>query len=198
MRNTISTVAPVLSVPPGDAARAMAAAPLSSKQAQPEVIPANAPASTPTVQAAPVEPVRPTFGSVFPLTGVTFKMNIQDAGKPWQDGTVSQTIADCAINLGGIPGAYLGATRIVKKTKDGASKLDVQFPSTGGAFRRSVIDVSEDENAKKELAAWKALVIASFTAWRKDMMKNGAGAVSGRNIASGVIVPDSELTELGI
>jgi hypothetical protein len=173
---------------PGDVARSMAAAPKPEPKQAPEVIPANAPA----------EPVKPSFLTLFPLTGVTFKMNIQDAGKPWQDGTVSQTIADCAINLGGIPGAYLGATRIVKKTKDGASKLDVQFPSTGGAFRRSVIDVSEDENAKKELAGWKALVIAHFTAWRKEQMKAGAAAVSGRNIASGVLVADAELTELGI
>jgi hypothetical protein len=149
------------------------------------------------VNAAPAKkPNR--FLAYFPLDRVVFRNNIMDPGKPWQNGTVSQTLADCVLALGDT-GAHIPAARIVKLTTQGNGvRLDLQMPSSGGAFKRSMLDVSEDETAKREWIEYRALVCERYKAWRRELVKAGAAAIKGAPTATGVGMNAEDLTELGI
>lgn len=171
----------------GDSARQMAATPLKN-QAPPSDPP---PAPSPKINR---------FLAHFPLTEVVFKNDIQDPGKPWNNGTISQTLANAVLALG-TTGAYIPAARIVKLTlpNNGGVRFDLQMPSSGGSFKRPMLDVSEDDDAKTEFIAWRTMVVGAWMDWRRKSVANGtAGTIKGMGTAVGVNADADMLTSLGL
>lgn len=140
------------------------------------------------------------FDAIFPVARVVFKANVQDPGKPWNNGVISQTLADAAIPVGET-GAFITSARIVRLTmpNGGGVKIDLQLPSSGVTYKRPMIDASEDEEAKSALIEYRKLVADRWISERTAAVKAGtASNIKGVSAQQGVNATDELLKELGL
>lgn len=162
-------------------------------------------AKTPAPAAAPnpatIEQAAPPnrFLAHFPIERIRFKDNVRNPDKPWDDGTVSQTLANAIIELGTTKSYIPGARIVVKSFTNGRGKaFDLQLPSSGQQFRHPMLETSEDEDAKLDYEAWKKLVVAEWMAYRKRQVAAGASTIKGLTPTVGVTASDDMLKDLGV
>lgn len=149
-------------------------------------------------KATPAKVRANKFEAIYPLNLIQFEDDVQDAGKPWNDGTVSQTLAQAKLKHWAGESSPFVSARIVRITKaDGSKKLDLQFPSSGGAFRRPMITTPDDEG-KREFADYRKLAVARWIEARKAALAAGATKIRSVSTSTGVAASDDLMKELGI
>lgn len=154
----------------------------------------NAPAGKPK-DAPKVKANR--FDAHFPVDSVIFKSNVQTPGKPWNDGTISQSLADAVIHIG-TTGAVIASARIVMKTKGDAKTFDLQMPSSGGSFKRPMIEAGDEDGAKEDYTLWRRKVVERWITQRKAAVASGVATPLTGGALQGVTAGTDDLAALGL
>lgn len=180
MRNLANVVALALFAAPGDAARAMAAAPRSTKDAAP--------------------PAANRFATTYQLHG--FKPDPKQEFFAYKDGGGGQTkLAQCMIEIGKT-GQFIVGAAIVKITDaNGALKeVKVSWPSNPSTrFAGGILQIPEDANARNEWIDFSKSIVERFIAERRKQVEANGGlapvAAAGK---MGMALSDDDAKALGL